>query len=281
MSGHAVRPWFYDAAVRIASWNVNSLRARSEQVLAWLVDRDIDVALLQETKCTDVVFPFAELAELGYDAAHHGVDHWNGVAIISRVGLVDVERCFTSVTSDNPNEFDEPRLIAADCGGVRCWSVYVPNGRALDDPHFGYKLRWLDQLATEMSLQKVDERRLLVAGDFNVGRADIDFYDPVRWRGKKHATTEEREVLHAVLDLGFIDLARDRYPDDPMFTWWNYNASQFRRDRGLRIDLALVSPMLAEHVDDVWVDRPARDPLNCEPAKPSDHAPLIVDLHRW
>lgn len=264
--------------MRIASWNVNSLRARAEQVLAWLVERDIDVALLQETKCTDDAFPFAELAELGYESVHHGIDHWNGVAILSRVGLAEVTRGFASASADCGGEFDEPRLIAADCGGVRCWSVYVPNGRALDDPHFGYKLRWLGQLAIEMSEQQVGKRRLLVAGDFNVGRADIDFYDPVRWRGKKHATTEEREVLDAIFDLGLIDLARDRYPNEPMFTWWNYNASQFRRDRGLRIDLALVSPPLAEQVDDVWVDRHTRDPLNCEPAKPSDHAPVIVDL---
>ena len=259
--------------MRIASWNVNSLRARSEQVLQWLVDRRIDVALLQETKCTDDAFPFHELSELGYDAAHHGTNHWNGVAVISRVGLDDVSRGFQTAT-----EFDEPRLITASCGGVRCSSVYVPNGRAVDDPQFGYKLKWLDQLAAELRQLQSADTAALVAGDFNVGMADLDFYDAKRWSNKKHATAEERAGVQGILDLGFTDLARAQHPNMPEFTWWNYVGTQFAKNKGLRIDLALGTGALAARVDDVWVDRHARDPLVLHPAKPSDHAPLIVDV---
>jgi len=260
--------------VRIATWNVNSLRARSDQLLTWLIERSIDVALLQETKCTDGPFPFDELAALGYEAAHHGVNHWNGVAVISRCGLQDVQRGF--VTTD---EIGEPRVIAATCAGVRCWSVYVPNGRSVDDPHFAYKLRWLDELAAEMNRVGAANRASLVAGDFNVGMTDLDFYDAKRWKNKKHATAEERAGVQQLLDLGFVDLARDRYPKDPMFTWWNYVGTQFAKDKGLRIDLALASPEVFARLEDIWVDRHTRDPLAVEPAKPSDHAPLIVDVH--
>lgn len=259
--------------MRIASWNVNSLRARSDQVVSWLVERRIDVALLQETKCADAAFPFEELTTLGYESAHHGVNHWNGVAVISRVGLEDVLRGFRT-----PTAFDEPRLIAANCGGVRCWSVYVPNGRAVDDPHFGYKLKWLAQLGLELCEHNVAARSALVAGDFNVGMTDLDFYDAKRWRNKKHATAEERAGVQGVIDLGLEDLARRHHPNDPQFTWWNYVGTQFAKDKGLRIDLALGSPAVAARVDDVWVDRHARDPLVLHPAKPSDHAPLIIDL---
>ncbi|MFT4989388.1 MAG: exodeoxyribonuclease-3 [Acidimicrobiales bacterium] len=241
--------------------------------MAWLVERKIDVALLQETKCTDDAFPFADFAEIGYQSSHHGVNHWNGVAIVSRVGLEDVARGFQSST-----EFDEPRLIAATCGGVRCWSVYVPNGRAVDDPHFGYKLKWLDQLAAELHSLSSSGTSALVAGDFNVGMADIDFYDAKRWAGKKHATAEERAGVQSAIDLGFVDLARDRYPNDPQFTWWNYVGTQFAKNKGLRIDLALGSKAVANRLEDVWVDRHTRDPMVVHPAKPSDHAPLIVDL---
>jgi len=249
------------------------MRARSAQVFDWLVERSVDVALLQETKCTDPAFPFEHLAELGYQAAHYGVDHWNGVAIISRVGIVEVRRGFATAA-----EFEEPRCIAATCGGVRCWSVYVPNGRSLDDPQFGHKLKWLGQLATELHAVDAAGDLSIVAGDFNVGLSDQDFYDAKRWADKKHATSEERQALQATLDLGFIDLARQQHVDTPQFTWWNYVGTQFGKDKGLRIDLALGSPRLATQVDDVWVDRRARDPLVLEPAKPSDHAPVVVDL---
>lgn len=259
--------------MRIASWNVNSLRSRAEQVLAWLDERNIDVALLQETKCTDQVVPFDALRALGYEAAHHGANHWNGVAIVSRVGLDDVVRGF-----ETSSDFDEARLIGATCGAIRFWSVYVPNGRSIDDPHFGYKLKWLDQLAYELHSLETADALAIVAGDFNVGMTDLDFYDPKRWLNKKHATPEERAGVQGIIDLGFVDLARHVHPSDPMFTWWNYVGTQFAKDKGLRIDMALASAAVASRVDDVWVDRHARDPLVVHPAKPSDHAPLIIDL---
>lgn len=252
---------------------MNSIRSRRDQLLRWVVERRVDVALLQETKCGDEWFPFDELRDLGYEVAHHGVDHWNGVAIVSRVGLHDVVRGFETAP-----EFDEPRLIAATCDGVRLWSVYVPNGRSVDDPHFAYKLRWLDQLAAELHGAGTVHTDALVIGDFNIGPADIDFYDPARWRGKKHATPEERSRIELLIELGFVDVARTHHPGKPMFTWWNYVGTQFAKDKGLRIDLALATPSVAERVTDVWVDRHARDPLVVHPAKPSDHAPLIVDV---
>lgn len=259
--------------MRIATWNVNSLRSRTEQLLQWLVERDIDVALLQETRCGDEHFPFDAIERLGYESAHHGVDHWNGVAVVSRVGLDDIQRGFRTCP-----EFDEPRVIAATCAGVRCWSVYVPNGRALDDPHFGYKLKWLDRLAAELASVDAAASPSLIAGDFNVALADIDLYDPKRWEDKKHATIEERAAVDGLMQLGFVDTARVHAPTSPMFTWWNYVGTQFGKDKGLRIDLALASDGLAARIDDVWVDRNARDPLVQEPRKPSDHAPVIVDL---
>lgn len=250
------------------------MRSRRPQLLRWLVERRIDVALLQETKCADEWFPFDELADIGYSGAHHGVDHWNGVAVISRVGLEDVVRGFATFP-----DFDEPRVIAATCGGVRVWSVYVPNGRSVDDPHFGYKLKWLDQLAAELLSAGAADGDSMVAGDFNVGPSDLDFYDAKRWAGKKHATPEERARVQGIIDLGLVDLVRDRHPDAPMFTWWNYVGTQFAKDKGLRIDLALGSESIRRQVEDIWVDRHARDPLVVHPAKPSDHAPLVIDVH--
>ncbi len=261
--------------MRIATWNVNSIRSRIDQLEHWLSDRQVDIALLQETKCGDDNFPFNRISDVGYECAHHGVDHWNGVAILSRVGLDDVVRGFRS---DHGPACNEPRMITARCGGVQCRSVYVPNGRSVDDPHFDFKLRWLGHLADELNGDRSVDALALVAGDFNVGMNDLDFYDPKRWKNKKHATVEERSAVQATLDLGFIDLARSHYPSDSMFTWWNYFGTQFAKNKGLRIDLALGSPLLAGQVTDVWVDRHARDPLVVEPAKPSDHAPVIIDL---
>jgi len=261
--------------VRIGSWNVNSVRARRGQLTTWLRERDIDVALVQETKCSDDGFPFDDLQSLGYEVVHHGTNQWNGVAIASRVGLDAVTAGFGS---DVPPPFDEPRLLGATCNGVRCWTVYVPNGRSIDDPHFGYKLKWLERLGDHLHGANAATGRSLVAGDFNVGLTDLDFYDPKRWRNKKHATPEERQAVQAVIDVGLIDLARVHHPDEPEFTWWNYVGTQFAKNKGLRIDLALGSAELAKSVEDVWVDRHARDPLVVAPEKPSDHAPLIVDL---
>ena len=200
--------------MRIATWNINSIRTRVDQVVAWSTDRAADVVLLQETKCGDDDFPFDAFTEAGYDVVHYGVDHWNGVAIASRVGIDDVQRGFSGSVSA---PFDEPRLIAATCGGIRCWSVYVPNGRALDDPHYLFKLVWLERLRGELQQHRAAEGRSIVAGDVNVAPADRDVYDPTRWRRRTHASPPERDAVRRLLELGLIDLARDHHPDTPEF----------------------------------------------------------------
>lgn len=260
--------------MRIVSWNVNSIRARAERTTALLQRHEPDVVLLQETKCTNEVF--AALAErwtpLGYEFAHAGVNQWNGVAIGSRVGLVDIHVGFGGV---NQPPFDEPRLLSATCAGVRVHNVYVPNGRELDNPHYLYKLVWLERLR-----QVVDPTRLtLVAGDFNVAPADIDIYDPSRFRRSTHASPQERAGIQALCDLGLVDVTRALHPDPGVYTFWNYRPGQFERNRGLRIDLALCSSDLADAVQAVWVDTGERAPLTDDPhgEKPSDHAPLLLD----
>ena len=247
-TGRSAKTRIGSARMRIATWNINSIRTRIDQVVAWSTDRAVDVVLLQETKCGDNDFPFDAFTEAGYDVVPHGVDHWNGVAIASRVGIDDVQRGFSGSVSA---PFDEPRLVAATCGGVRCWSVYVPNGRALDDPHYLYKLVWLERLRGELQQHHAAEGYSIVAGDINVAPADRDVYDPTRWRRRTHASPPERDAVRRLLELGLTDLARDRHPDTPEFTWWNYRPGQFDKDHGLRIDLALCSSVVADVATDV------------------------------
>ncbi len=257
-------PW------RFATWNVNSIRTRGDQVLAWLTDRGIDVACLQETKCDDATFPTAAFEEIGYAVAHHGHDHWNGVAIVSRLGLDGVRRGFSG---PQRAPYDEARLLAATCGGIRVWSVYVPNGRALDDPHYLYKLVWLERLRGELMLNDAAAVPTLVAGDFNVAPTDLDIYDPARWRRRTHASPPERAAIAALVDLGLVDVTREHLPGPGIYTWWNYRTSGFARDQGLRIDLALCSAALAGAVTSVSVDREIR-----AAPRPSDHAPLVCEI---
>ena len=258
--------------MRIATWNVNSIRARDQRVLAWLSEHQPDVALLQETKCDDALFAEtvgAQLTALGYEWAHHGHDHWNGVAIISRVGLADVRRGFPGV---NRSPFDEARLISATCGGIDVHSLYAPNGRTLDDPHYLFKLVWLERLRALVDA----DRPAVMAGDFNVAPADADVYDPKRFRGKTHTSAPEREAVQSLLDTGLVDVTRHRLPDPGVYTWWGYRPGQFEQNRGLRIDLALCTPSLADRVSDVRVDTAER--ADDRPQKPSDHAPLVITL---
>ncbi|MFV0526071.1 MAG: exodeoxyribonuclease III [Acidimicrobiales bacterium] len=260
--------------MRLVSWNVNSLRARHGRVLEWMDHHRPDVVLLQETKCRDdqlVATGFDDrVGALGYEVAHHGHDHWNGVAVLSRVGLGDVQFGFPGV---NRPPYDEARVMAATCDGVRVWSVYVPNGRSLDDPHYRFKLVWLERLRGAVAADLDRYPALVVAGDLNVAPDDRDIYDPVRWRGRTHASPPEGAALAAIGDLGLVDVTRRHHPGDGVFTWWSYRPGQFDRNRGLRIDLALCSPPVADRVERVWIDREER-------ARPraSDHAPLVVDL---
>ena len=256
--------------MRIATWNVNSIRTRVEQVVQWAERNEIDVLLLQETKCRDEDFPREPFARIGHQVAHHGVDHWNGVAITSRLGLDDIRAGFRDPATP---PFDEPRLLSATVNGVDVSSIYAPNGRALDDPHYLFKLVWLERLRGDLAARRVHRVPTVVGGDFNVAPTDADIYDPVRWRRRTHASEPERAAIRALLDLGLDDLLRARRPEPDLFTWWGYRPGQFERNRGLRIDLLLTSPSVSARAVDIRVD-PAARALD----RPSDHAPVVLDL---
>ena len=249
----------------VATWNVNSLRARLPRVEQWLNEHEVDVLLLQETKATDEQFPFAQLGALGYECAHFGQVQWNGVAILSRIGLTDVTRGF-----GEPDE--EARIISATCGPLRVHSCYVPNGRALEDPHYAYKLRWLANLAATLAARPLDQR-VVVGGDFNVAPTDLDCYDPSAFVGATHVSEQERQALADVLATGLVDVTRKLNPQEPCYSWWDYRNGAFRRAWGLRIDLLLCDEVTTGAATASYVDREAR-----KGEKPSDHAPVLVKI---
>ena len=250
--------------VKIATWNVNSLTARWPRVQAWITEHQPDVLLLQETKQSDEKFPTAHFAELGYETAHYGQGQWNGVAIVSRRGLEDVQR---GLQDDL-----EARFISATCAGLRVFSCYVPNGRALDDPHYAYKLRWLESLRAQIATREPGQA-LVIGGDFNVALSDLDVYDPSVFVGATHVSPPERAALQAMLDLDLVDLGRHFHADEPSYTWWDYRNGSFHRGWGLRIDYLLADAKTAQRVSDAYVDRDAR-----KGEKPSDHAPVVAEL---
>ncbi|HLU56840.1 MAG TPA: exodeoxyribonuclease III [Pseudonocardia sp.] len=259
--------------VRLATWNVNSALTRLPRLLPWLDERAPDVVCLQETKLSDEAFAEAfdaPLAERGYAVAHHGEGRWNGVALLSRVGLDDVVRGLPGEprfpTPDSP---PEARAISATCGGLRITSVYVPNGRSPDDPHYLYKLEWLAALRESIT----DPARTVVAGDMNIAPTDDDLWDPAVFVGSTHVTPAERKALEEIKGLGLHDVVRDRWPTERIFTYWDYRAGRFHQDLGMRIDLVLAGADPAARVRAAWVDRKAR-----KGSGPSDHAPVIVDL---
>lgn len=252
----------------IATWNVNSLAARLPRVLDWMVRHNPDVLLLQETKLADPSFPAAAFEAIGYLVAHRGDGRWNGVAIASRIGLTPVEGgAFTAA----PTGLVEPRYLAADCGGLRVASVYVPNGREIGHPFFAYKLAWLGDLAKTVraSMAAGD---LLVGGDFNVAPTDADVFDPQAFVGSTHVTKEERDALRSVLAEGLFDLAAAG-AEPPTFTYWDYRQGFFRRGLGMRIDLLLGSSGVLDRLRGVAVDREER-----AGTRPSDHAPLTAEI---
>ena len=256
--------------MRVATWNVNSVKQRIGRLLPWLEQRSPDVVCLQETKLTDEAFAEllgGELGGRGYAIATHGEAQWNGVAILSRVGLDDVER---GVSGAPGFPHEEARAVAATCGGVRVHSVYVPNGRVPDSDHYRYKLQWL--AALERAL-RADQREALVCGDVNIAPADADVFDPAAYEGHTHVTPAERAALGRLLALGLHDVIRERWPHERVFTYWDYRAGMFHQDLGMRIDLVLASDAVSERVRAAWVDRQAR-----KGSRPSDHAPVIVDL---
>jgi exodeoxyribonuclease-3 len=256
--------------VRVATWNVNSVKQRMPRLLPWLDERRPDVLCLQETKLADDAFAAlldAELASRGYEVAAHGEPAWNGVAIASRVGLEEVVRGIP----DCPGfPHQEARAVWATCGGLRVASVYVPNGRAPDSDHYRYKLEWLAALERVVA---PDADRALVCGDFNVAPADDDVFDPDAYAGQTHVTAPEREAIARLKALGLKDVMRDRWPGERVFTYWDYRAGMFHQDLGMRIDLMLAGEPVAARAKAAWVDRHARKGKG-----PSDHAPVILDL---
>jgi exodeoxyribonuclease-3 len=256
--------------VRVATWNVNSVKQRIPRLLPWLDQRRPDVVCLQETKLTDHAFVDALGATLsvrGYEIAHHGEAQWNGVAILSRAGLDDVE---VGLPGGPGFPHQEARSIGATCGGVRIHSVYVPNGRFPDSEHYHYKLAWL--AALDRLLQAGPAARM-VCGDMNIAPDDADVFDPGAYSGQTHVTPSERAALADLVGHGLHDVVRERWPTSRVFTYWDYRAGMFHQDLGMRIDLVLASDAVAARVRAAWVDRQAR-----KGSGPSDHAPVIVDL---
>ncbi len=260
--------------VRLATWNVNSLRSRIDRVEALLQRHDIDVLALQETKAREDQLPLMGLQSMGYEVAAAGTNQWNGVAIISRVGLDDVQVGFTDMPGWGDPVATESRAIGATCGGVAVWSLYVPNGRKPDDPHYLYKLDWLARLR-EAALLWRDQPTALV-GDWNVAPQDDDVFDIAQFAKSTHVTPRERAAFQRFLDDGYVDVVRPHAPGPEVYTYWDYYRQRSQRNRGLRIDFVLASPPLASRVATAFIDRAER--LDESKPGPSDHAPVIIDV---
>ncbi len=267
--------------MRIATWNVNSLKARLEKVRWWLERARPDVLLMQETKLGDNDAPVATFQELGYELAHHGEGRWNGVAIASRVGIAEVvvnfgeplRRALTFDAGDD-EPLAEARMIAATCGGVRVVSIYAPNGRVVGSPFYEAKLEWFARLGQWLATAASRSDALVIGGDFNVAPADDDVWDAQAAHGGTHVSKREREAFQRLLEWGLIDTYRAHHAEPGRFTWWDYQAGAFHKNYGMRIDHLIATPAVARRV--VWaeIDREARKgkPI------PSDHAPLVIDL---
>ena len=257
--------------MRIATWNVNSVKQRVPRLLPWLDQRQPDVVCLQETKLSDDAFTAllgAELDVRGYAVALSGEVQWNGVAILSRAGLDDVELGFAGAPGF-PHQ--EARAVSATCAGIRIHCVYAPNGRVPDSDHYRYKLAWF--AALRESIRGGGPDAAMVLGDMNIAPTDADVFDPDAYIGQTHVTPPERAALAELQEVGLRDVVRDRWPDERVFTYWDYRAGMFHQDLGMRIDLVLASAAVADRVRAAWVDRHARKGTG-----PSDHAPVIVDL---
>jgi exodeoxyribonuclease-3 len=271
--------------VRLATWNVNSIRSRVDRVTAWLQRRDVDVLTLQETKCRDDQFPEERFTELGYQVAHVGHSQWNGVAVVSRVGLEDVEVGFPGMPTWASGKEDadgvaepavaEARALAATCDGVRVWSLYVPNGRTLRDPHYRYKLDWLAALreASAGWLTADPAAQVVLTGDWNIAPQDEDVWDMGVFATSTHVSEPERAAFRAVVDAGYADLVRPHAPGPGVYTYWDYTQLRFPRREGMRIDFLLGSPALAGRVSGALIDREERKGKGA-----SDHAPVVVEL---
>jgi exodeoxyribonuclease-3 len=255
--------------MKIVTWNVNSLRARLPRVEDWIAHNQPDVLLMQETKCADEAFPASTFDDLGYATVHHGNGRWNGVAIASRVGLDAAEAGFRDRQADE----EECRIVSALCGGIRVYSVYVPNGRSVDSEHYLAKLEWLARLRAELSTHDPSDP-LGIFGDFNVAPDDRDVWDISQFAGATHVTPAERDAVRALTDWGLTDAVRRTHPDGAgPFSWWDYRAGAFHKGWGMRIDLALLSAPVAARLLGAEIDRDAR-----KGPQPSDHAPVVIEL---
>ncbi len=261
--------------MRIATWNVNSIRSRIDRVEAFVQRQDIDVLALQETKARDDQWPLMGLEAMGYEVATLGHSQWNGVAIASRVGLDDVQHGFEGMPEYGDPLAAEARAIGATCGGVRVWSLYVPNGRALGDPHLDYKLAWLKALRDAAAgwLDKDPDAQVALTGDWNVAPLDEDVFDMAQFAKSTHVSPPERAAFQAIVEAGYADVVRPHTPGPEVYTYWDYYRQRFERNRGLRIDFVLASPALAARVSGAVIDREERAGKGA-----SDHAPVIVDL---
>ena len=258
--------------MRIATWNVNSLRSRIDRIEAFLQRHDVDVLAVQETKAKVDQIPAMGLELLGYEVAAAGHSQWNGVALISRVGLEDVRVGFEGMPGWGDPAEAEARAISAVCGGVRVFSLYVPNGRKPDDPHYVYKLDWLARLRAASEAWLGEDAALV--GDWNICPTDDDVFDPAQFRNSTHVTPAERAAFAAMLSTGWAEVTREHAPG---YTYWDYYRQRFERDRGLKIDFVLGSPSFAARVRGAFIDRDERDPAQGT-GSPSDHAPVVVDL---
>jgi exodeoxyribonuclease III len=257
------------SSLKVATWNVNSLRVRLPHVLKWLEREQPDVLALQETKMRDDEFPADAFSQYGYLATFSGQSAYNGVAMLSRAPLTDVAYDIGGGYAD-----EQRRVLGATIGGVRLWSLYVPNGQSVDSDKYRYKLEWLAALRALLADELARHPSLLFVGDFNIAPDDRDVYDPAKFVGSTHVTPPERAALRELLDWGLVDVFRRHHDEDRLFSWWDYRAGDFHEHRGLRIDLVLASPVLADRA--VWslIDRNAR---KGKPT-PSDHAPLVVEF---
>jgi len=272
--------------VRLATWNVNSVKARLPRLLEWLEEARPDVLCLQEIKTTTALFPEDEVNKLGYEVAAHGEGRWNGVALLSSVGLENISPGFPGEPSyegepqAEPTLLDEPglrkpeaRAVGATCGGIRVWSLYAPNGRTPESAHYAYKLEWFAALRTALAAELKHETQLAACGDFNVAPTDDDVWDPAVFVNSTHVTPPERQALADLRALGLRDVVPKPMKGPYPYTYWDYRAGAFAKNMGMRIDLVYATEAVAGRVTGAYVDREARKGKG-----PSDHAPIVVDL---
>jgi exodeoxyribonuclease-3 len=254
--------------MKIATWNVNSMRVRLPHVLRWLLDQAPDIVALQELKQPDLDFPIAQINAAGYQAVWSGQKTYNGVALLTRVVCEDIEMAFPVFVDE------QKRLLAATVNGIRIINIYVPNGQSVDSDKYQYKLMWLEHLYAYLKYTLTHYEKVLVVGDFNIAPGDADVYDPKAWEGQVLCSAPERAALEKILALGFQDSFRLFPQATQVYSWWDYRTFAFQANRGLRIDLMLASHALAKEVKRCWVDVV---PRTWE--RPSDHAPVLLDLN--